>query len=92
VPGLANRGRIVLGVTDNQRNVGRPRLANEVIQDTVALELEPWVVRLLACPVEQGAVRLEESELVCTQCGRRYPVQSGIPRMLPDQALGEQKF
>jgi uncharacterized protein YbaR (Trm112 family) len=51
--------------------------------------LQPWVVSLLACPVDRSEVRLDESELVCTQCGRRYPVQNGIPNMVPDQAKSE---
>jgi uncharacterized protein len=54
--------------------------------------LEPWVVSLLACPLDRGTVRLDGSELVCTRCRRRYTVQDGIPNMLPDQAKSEQKF
>jgi uncharacterized protein YbaR (Trm112 family) len=42
--------------------------------------------------VDRGGVRLDQTELVCMQCGRRYPVLSGIPRMVPDQDAGEQKF
>ena len=28
-----------------------------------------------------------ESELVCTKCGSRYPIEDGIPRMLPEDAI-----
>jgi uncharacterized protein YbaR (Trm112 family) len=58
---------------------------------TVAV-LEPWLIDLLVCPVDRGSVRLDQSELVCIQCDRRYPVLSGIPRMVPDQAKAEQRF
>jgi uncharacterized protein YbaR (Trm112 family) len=54
--------------------------------------LEPWIIGLLACPVDRGEVRLFGSALVCDQCGRRYPVRSGIARMVSDEAAGEQKF
>ena len=54
--------------------------------------LEPWLIGLLVCPVDRGAVRLNGSELICEQCGRRYPVRNGIPNMLPNHAKIEQKF
>jgi uncharacterized protein YbaR (Trm112 family) len=57
--------------------------------DTLPTALEPWVVSLLACPVDRSGVRLDGSELVCTRCDRRYPVQNGIPNMLPDEVKSE---
>ena len=51
-----------------------------------------WILGLLACPVDRAAVRLDASELVCDQCGRRYPVASGIPRMIAVDTEGEQRF
>lgn len=47
------------------------------------------LLALLACPVcdSRPAVRQEGEFLVCTECGRRYPVVDGIPEMLPDSAL-----
>lgn len=41
---------------------------------------------ILACPLCKTPVREEEDRLVCTQCGRRYPVRDGIPVMLIDEA------
>lgn len=42
---------------------------------------------LLVCPVDHKDLRLEDLVLVCTSCGRRYPVDDGIPNMLvPDVA------
>lgn len=44
------------------------------------------LLEILACPVCQDPVRLEVNEIVCGGCGRRYPVEDGIPIMLPDAA------
>ena len=41
---------------------------------------------ILACPLCKVEVRLEEDRLVCTECGRRYPIRDGIPVMLIDEA------
>jgi uncharacterized protein YbaR (Trm112 family)/glycosyltransferase involved in cell wall biosynthesis len=44
------------------------------------------LLEILACPVCKTAVRLEESKLVCDNCGRRYRIEDGIPIMLVDEA------
>ena len=44
------------------------------------------LVAILVCPVCHHAVRSEGEVLVCTGCGRRYPVRDGIPVMLPEEA------
>ena len=46
------------------------------------------LLALLACPVCQAGVRLgeDEQEIVCEGCGRRYPIEDGIPVMLADRA------
>jgi uncharacterized protein YbaR (Trm112 family) len=54
--------------------------------------LESWVVELPGCSLDQGTVRLAGNELVCEECGRRYPMRAGIACRLPDQARSEQKF
>ena len=41
---------------------------------------------ILACPACKTKVRLEGEELVCDSCGRRYPIEDGIPIMLVDAA------
>ncbi len=91
-PGLGNPGRVELGVTDDRWISDRKTDAIGSETGAAAAALEPWVVELLACPVDRGAVRLDQTELVCVQCGRRYPVISGIPRMVPDREPGEQEF
>ena len=45
------------------------------------------LLALLVCPVDKQPVRLEGETLVCTACGRVYPIEDGIPNMLvEDQA------
>ena len=41
---------------------------------------------ILACPLCKTDVRLENDRIVCTQCGRRYPIKDEIPVMLIDKA------
>jgi uncharacterized protein YbaR (Trm112 family) len=45
---------------------------------------------ILRCPVDKADLTedLEGSRLVCTECGRRYPVRDGIPIMLIEEAEG----
>lgn len=40
------------------------------------------MVRLLVCPADYGELRLEGQILTCTVCGRRYPIEDGVPNML----------
>ena len=73
----------------NEQLSHRKRGSGGATPDNVPAALEPCIVSLLACPVDRSGVRLDGSELVCTRCGRRYPVQNGIPNMLPDEAKSE---
>jgi len=77
---------------DDGRAADPARDASVIDSGAPAGALEPWDIALLACPVDRGAVRLDEGELVCSLCGRQYPVLSGIPRMVPEVASCEQKF
>jgi len=79
-------------VTDDTSGADRKSGACEDDSDGDSAAVEPWVIDLLACPVDRNPVQLDKAELVCVQCGRRYPVLAGIPRMVPDQVIGEQKF
>jgi hypothetical protein len=40
----------------------------------------------LACPACLDALRLEEGLLVCTGCGRAYPIVDGIPVLIAERA------
>jgi uncharacterized protein YbaR (Trm112 family) len=48
--------------------------------------IDPELRAMLVCPVDRGELSDEPDTLVCTLCGRRYPVVDGIPVMLVDQA------
>jgi uncharacterized protein YbaR (Trm112 family) len=54
----------------------------------VAVQLDPQLLEILACPSEDHAPLTPVDDLlVCTACGRRYPVVDGIPVLLLDEAL-----
>ena len=44
------------------------------------------LLEILACPLCKTEVKLENDRIVCTNCGRRYPVRDDIPVMLIDEA------
>lgn len=46
--------------------------------------IHPDLLAILVCPVDKQPVRLETDQLVCTVCGRIYPIEDGIPNMLVD--------
>ena len=48
--------------------------------------VDKGLLDILACPVCKADVRLEGDRIVCSSCGRRYPVRQGIPVMLVDEA------
>jgi uncharacterized protein len=54
---------------------------------TVADTIDAQLLDILACPTDDHApLRVEGDALVCTSCGRRYPVVDGIPVLLIDEA------
>lgn len=50
------------------------------------MPVDKELLEILACPVDHSALREEADQLVCRDCGRRYPVRDGIPVMLVDEA------
>ena len=40
---------------------------------------------LLVCPVDKADLRLDGTTLTCTECGRTYPIEDGIPNMLVEE-------
>lgn len=41
---------------------------------------------ILVCPFDRKPVRLDGDRLVCSGCGRRFPVVDDIPVMLIEEA------
>ena len=53
------------------------------------MNLDPVLLDILACPdTHHSPLTVDEaaSELVCTTCGRAFPVRDGIPVLLLDEA------
>ena len=48
--------------------------------------IDKELLDILACPACKGDVKLEDDKVVCSSCGRKYPIKDGIPVMLVDQA------
>lgn len=48
--------------------------------------IDEELLKILACPVDKGPVELQVDRIICTKCGRRYPIRDGIPVMLIDEA------
>ncbi len=46
------------------------------------------LLQILACPVDKAPVEVRGDRIVCTACGRRYPIRDGIPVMLIEEAEG----
>lgn len=57
----------------------------------MSVQLDPLLLDVLACPsADHAPLRVSEgqpSALVCTACGRRYPVVDGIPVLLLDNPV-----
>jgi uncharacterized protein YbaR (Trm112 family) len=54
--------------------------------------IDTKLLEILACPVCKGDVEYDakNEKIICTDCGRKYPVQDGIPVMLVDEAESPQ--
>jgi uncharacterized protein YbaR (Trm112 family) len=48
--------------------------------------IDKELLEIMACPACKAPVTQEGDRIVCTACGRRYPIQDGIPVMLVDEA------
>ncbi|MFQ5952729.1 MAG: Trm112 family protein [Candidatus Omnitrophota bacterium] len=49
------------------------------------------LLNILACPACKADVKLEGDKIICTSCGRRYPIRDGIPVMLVEEAEAPEK-
>ncbi len=54
------------------------------------MPIDKELLDILACPLCKTPVVLQGEKLVCTQCGRKYPIRDEIPVMLIEEAeVGE---
>ncbi len=53
-------------------------------EQATSVGLSTDLLEILVCPVDKADLRLEADNLVCTSCGRTYPIEDGIPNMLAD--------
>ena len=52
-------------------------------QEPASSVLPESLLAILVCPVDHAALRQDGDSLVCTACGTVYPIEDGIPNMLP---------
>jgi hypothetical protein len=45
--------------------------------------LSKELLEVLACPEDKAGLKQINDSLTCTKCGREYPIQDGIPVLLP---------
>jgi len=50
------------------------------------VSVPPELMAILQCPVCRSPLEESDQGIVCTGCGRIYPVQDGIPHMIVDEA------
>ncbi|HLW60876.1 MAG TPA: Trm112 family protein [bacterium] len=48
--------------------------------------IDKELLEILACPVCKAPVVQRDDRIICTKCGRRYPIRDDIPVMLVDEA------
>ncbi|MFH1578081.1 MAG: Trm112 family protein [Candidatus Omnitrophota bacterium] len=44
--------------------------------------IDPELLDILACPDCKSDVTHKDDKIICSGCGRRYPIKDGIPIML----------
>jgi uncharacterized protein YbaR (Trm112 family) len=50
------------------------------------VDLDPDLLAIIVCPACRSRLEPTAEELVCTGCGRAYPVRDDIPVLLVDEA------
>ena len=55
------------------------------------MSIDRQLLEILACPACKANVTADDEHVVCTQCGRQYPIRDDIPIMLLSEAEGGQQ-
>lgn len=63
-----------------------PAKPANTIPSHISIALDAKTAAQLACPACHGDLRAEDTRLVCSACGRRYPVVDGIPALIVERA------
>jgi len=50
------------------------------------LMIDEELLKIMCCPACRGDVVEQKGKIVCSKCGRKYPIRDGIPVMLIDEA------
>jgi uncharacterized protein YbaR (Trm112 family) len=50
------------------------------------VNIDEELLKILACPVDHAPVVRQGDRIVCTSCGRRYPIKDDIPSVWEDEA------
>ncbi len=58
----------------------------EAISEESPSMIDKELLEIMACPVCKAPVVQQDDRIVCTACGRRYPIRDDIPVMLVDEA------
>jgi len=48
--------------------------------------IDPKLLEILVCPVSKKTLVLEGTELICRESKLAYPIDNGIPILLPEKA------
>ena len=48
--------------------------------------MDQELLKILACTACKADVELRQEKIICTKCGRKYPIRNGIPVMLIDES------
>ncbi len=54
--------------------------------NTGSTDVDASLLEILACPDDKQPIVKIDDKIVCTHCGKRYPIRDGIPVMLLDEA------
>jgi uncharacterized protein YbaR (Trm112 family) len=63
-------------------------LRGDQVNGAAMSSISAELLKILACPVPEcrAGLELHDDRLVCTGCGRRYPIEDRWPVLIPEEA------